>query len=159
MNKNQNERKNTNNPVFLSADFICTGYWDSLGCRDLSVVLTNKNKNISKEIIDIKGNIQNFPGIDYDEAFVSEYGDNKVTPLVRFEAGFHRCSDGKFAMLWTVRPDGRFWMDSWGFGAEDYCSITLYSYIDDEGNFTQPFKLYSIGKKHFSDVIDKEMMK
>jgi hypothetical protein len=52
-------------------------------------------------------------------------------------------------MIWTVRPDGRYWMDSWGFGAEDYEWVELYAYIDENGQFTAPFRLHSIGYRKF----------
>lgn len=116
-----------------------------------SVFFVDEEKDICRQLIDRWGNIRNFPGIDYEEQFVEEYGKGKIKPIVKFDARFGICSNGYYMMVWTVRPDGRYWMDSWGFGAEDYEDICLYSYIDKKGDFVQPFKLYSIGKKLFGE--------
>lgn len=92
----------------------------------------------------------NFPGVEYTDKLNDELGRRTIEPIVKYEAIFEKIYD-KFLMVWTVRPDGRYWMDSWGFGAEDYESLSLYTYIDSSGNFTMPFKLYSIGYKFYGD--------
>jgi len=47
----------------------------------------------------------------------------------------------KDSVEWTLQPDGRYFEDEDGFGAENCEEITLYSYIDTNGIFTEPFKL------------------
>lgn len=109
----------------------------------------HSEKNIYKQIIDRDGNIFDFPGVEYTDVLKAELGREVIEPVVKYDAQFERLDDGKLIMVWTVRPDGRYWMDSWGFGAEDYESLSLYSYIDSDGNFLMPFKLYSIGYKFY----------
>lgn len=92
-----------------------------------------------------------FPGVEYTDMLKDELGKRKIEPVVKYEALFEKMDNDKFIMVWTVRPDGRYWMDSWGFGAEDYESLSLYTYIDCNGNFTMPFKLYSIGYKVYGE--------
>lgn len=117
----------------------------------MSVFFVDEEKDLCRQIVDKWGNIRNFPGIVYDERFVKEFGKHEVAPIVRFDARFANCPDGKYLMVWTVRPDGRCWMDSWGFGGEDYESVSLYSLIDLNGDFVQPFKLHSIGGNYFGE--------
>lgn len=121
----------------------------------LSVFFIDEDRDICRQIVDKWGNIRNFPGIIYGEQFVEEYGKYEVEPVVRYDTRFARCADSgektRFLMVWTVRPDGRYWEDSWGFGAEDYESVCLYSIIDHNGDFIQPFKLHSIGSKYFGE--------
>ena len=52
-------------------------------------------------------------------------------------------------MLWEIQPDGRYWADGDGFGAESDYEIQLYSYLDVQGKFTAPFRIYSIGTTKF----------
>ena len=118
---------------------------------DFTVCFINTEKNINKRIIDQDGNIQDFPGVEYTDKLNEDLGKGEIEPKVQYEAIFEKLDDSKFIMVWTVRPDGRYWMDSWGFGAEDYESLSLYTYIDSDGNFTMPFKLYSIGYQCFGE--------
>ena len=122
-------------------------------------VFTNREKNIHKQIIDSDGNIYDFPGVEYTDTLKSELGKGTIEPVVEYEAVFEKLNDDRLIMVWTVRPDGRYWMDSWGFGAEDYESLSLYSHIDSDGNFIAPFKLYSIGCQCFGDHHLKEDVK
>lgn len=80
--------------------------------------------------------------------FSLEAGVSKGCP-VNSPSTFEKLNDGRLIMVWTVRPDGRYGMDFAGFGAEDYEWLSPYTYIDSDGNFTMPFKLYSIGYQCF----------
>ena len=119
--------------------------------ENLSVFFVDEERDLCRQIVDKWGNIRNFPGIIYSEKFIQEFGEQEVEPVVKFETRFAKCPDGKYLMVWTVRPDGRYWEDDWGFGAEEYEDVCLYSLIDSDGNFVQPFKLHSIGNKYFGE--------
>ena len=147
MSNNVNEHDN----VYLNKYLVCEPYSEYLFKVDYTINFTNEKKNINKRIVDRDGNIPNFPGVDYTEVLKAELGNRDIDPVVKYEAIFEKLNDGRLIMVWTVRPDGRYWMDSWGFGAEDYESLSLYSYIDSDGNFMTPFKLYSIGYKFYGD--------
>lgn len=112
---------------------------------DFTVLLTNEERSIRKELVAADGSIRDFPGVEYSEALTRELGNREISPVVKYEARFERTEDGGFLMVWTVRPDGFYWADSWGFGAEDYESVELYAPIDRKGCFTGPFRLYRIG--------------
>lgn len=147
MNYNANERSN----IYFSKHIVQEPYCEYPYKVDFTVLFINEEKNISKQIVDQDGNILNFPGVEYTNKLYEELGKGDIEPTVKYEAIFEKMDDGKFIMVWTVRPDGRYWMDSWGFGAEDYESLSLYTYIDADGNFMIPFKLYSIGYNFYGD--------
>ena len=113
---------------------------------DVSIRLTNEETHLQKLLVDKEGAILDFPGIDYCPVLTAEIGSKPIQPVVRYEIQLEKQSDDTFLMVWTVRPDGRYWMDSWGFGAEDYEDVALYTLVDAAGNYTAPFRLYNIGK-------------
>lgn len=57
--------------------------------------------------------------------------------------------DGNIIMIWQVQPDGMYWRDEDGYGMTPDEEIRLYSFIDRNGRFTAPFKIYNIGTKQF----------
>lgn len=140
-----------NEKIYLSKYFVGEPHSEYLLKVDYTVIFTNEEKAINKKIVDEDGNILDFPGVEYTDTLNDELGKSVIKPIVKYEAVFEKVDNSKFIMVWTVRPDGRYWMDSWGFGAEDYESLSLYTYIDFDGNFTMPFKLYSIGYKFYGN--------
>lgn len=144
---------NANNydQVYLNKYFVSEPHSEYLFKVDYTVIFTNEKKNIKKLIVDQDGNILDFPGVEYTDRLNEELGKGAIKPVVKYGAKFEKFDDGRLIMVWTVRPDGRYWMDSCGFGAEDYESLSLYTYIDLDGNFMAPFKLYSIGYKFYGD--------
>ena len=48
-------------------------------------------------------------------------------------------------MLWEIQPDGRYWEDEDGFGGTSDAEVTLYTFLDENGDFTGPFRVYRIG--------------
>ena len=118
---------------------------------DLSVFLVDETAGTQVQIIDKDGSFCNFPGIKTCPALDAEIDPGKLRPKVIYSSIFQKLENGGHMMVWTIRPDGRFWMDSWGFGAEDYEWVDLYACLDEKGQFTAPFQLYSIGyKKYFN---------
>ena len=135
--------------IYLSQTYIGQSHSECIRKTDSSVFLVDEVRDVKIPIIDKDGNICNFPGIAPCDALCAEMDTDHIRPKVTYSASFEKCPDGQFRMIWTVRPDGRYWMDSWGFGAEDYDWVELYSHIDKNGQFTAPFRLYSIGYKKF----------
>lgn len=148
------EKALINDDVYLSHDVV-GGVDNYHRAENPSVFFIDEQRDICRQIIDRWGNIRNFPGIVYDEILTKEYGNHKIAPIVKFGARFGNLPHGNFLMVWTVRPDGRYWMDHDGFGAEDYEDIRLYTYIDRNGDFVSPFKLYGIGDKLYGEYAFK----
>jgi len=126
----------------LNREHIGQTHSEVLYFPDFSVTLTNEDTGRTVKIVDTDGTICNFPGITPCEALTREINLEKLAPVVRYSTSFKKLENGHYRMIWTVRPDGSFWMDSWGFGAEDYDAVALHAEIDENGQFTGPFQLY-----------------
>lgn len=118
--------------------------WYTYG-RDDEIILTYNNGRSKKVIIDNNGRIINFPGVVEDESWIGELNEGSISPYIRYRSEFTICKDGNYMMLWQIQPDGRYWADGDGFGSNHDAEIILYSYINNEGQFLQPFRIYRIG--------------
>lgn len=133
--------------IYMSRNFVENrDFW-----RDTGACFVNEEKDICRQIIDPWGNIRNFPGIDMDELLQKEFPAFDGKPIVRSRARFGPFDGERIMVVWTIRTDGREWMDHDGFGEESYCSVRLYSFLDANGDFTQPFRLYAIGDKLYGE--------
>ena len=99
---------------------------------------------MQQKAIDTDGNILRFPGIIQEEFWLKEVSANALRPQIRFRTSFERRKD-RWIMLWQIQPDGRYWEDEDGFGAENDLEVTLYTYVDENGDYTGPFRIYEIG--------------
>lgn len=108
------------------------------------VIFTNPKKNIKRTIIDDDGVIIDFPGFEHPELIERYLKDVSDAPCVRFRSEFEKTEDA-FMFLWEIQPDGRYWEDDDGFGAESGAELILYAYLNDEGVFTSKFRIYSYG--------------
>lgn len=89
-------------------------------------------------IVNGLGLIENFPGI-----VEGDWKKELIFPLGRktqFRFMIYGYEKGKASVEWTLQPDGRYFADEDGFGAEDCEEITLFSHIDTNGRFTEPFR-------------------
>ena len=112
--------------------------------EDSTVCFVDEKRGIRKKLVDTDGNILRFPGIIQEEFWLKEVSANALRPQIRFRTSFERRKD-KWIMLWQIQPDGRYWEDEDGFGAENDLEVTLYTYVDENGDYTGPFRIYEIG--------------
>lgn len=116
--------------------------------EEQSVFFVNETLDLSRMIVDMEGNIRRFPGVEESEILTEELGRWPITPVARYTVCFEDAGE-TIRMIWTVRPDGRFFMDEDGFGDEGFDEVCLYTYLDAKGDYTAPFRLYSIGNKNY----------
>lgn len=69
-------------------------------------------------------------------------------PKVAFPCEIHSFQNGLALFEWTCQPDGRYFSDDTGFGAEGCREITLYAYMDKKGKFVTPFSVKEPVKHH-----------
>lgn len=89
------------------------------------------------EVNDKYGCFHDFPGFEPGkwQADIEEgYAD-----AVRFGFGMTDFVDGKSVTCWMVQPNGIYLDDEYGFGAEDFREIVVYSVMDATGHFLIPF--------------------
>ena len=109
------------------------------GYRMINVyLLKTDDPSFRRCIVDERGMIENFPGI-----VEGDWKKSLEFPLDRktqFRFWIYHYKDGKAAVEWMLQPDGRYFEDEDGFGGENCKEVTLHSYIDTNGFFTEPFK-------------------
>lgn len=59
---------------------------------------------------------------------------------VPYYFGVEEFENGVAMVKWTLRPDGRFFADSDGFGMDDDEEVNLFAYIDREAHIIVPFQ-------------------
>ncbi len=121
--------------------------WVTFG-RGEPVYFIDKGRGIQKPIVDLDGNICNFPGFVQEDFWVSQVDSCYLKPLIRFRTSFG-LRDGRLIMYWEIQPDGRYWEDEDGFGGTSDAEVTLYTFLDENGDFTGPFRVYSIGAHNY----------
>ena len=125
---------------FMEFDEVSNGYG---GYRKVNLHLFKiSDSSFRRCILDKNGKIQNFPGIVYGRW--KEDLEFPVDEKVRFAFWIGKYVDGKADVSWTLQPDGRYFEDEDGFGAEKCEEICLYSCLDEDGKFTEPF--------HYNDI-------
>lgn len=113
--------------------------------ENAEIILQDTELDYSKVLVDEKGVIQNFPGIEQGSWTKYIEGDfNFDSGIIEFRSVVDDREEGGFRMLWQVQPDGRYWADSGGFGAEPDVELILYADLNDTGDFTGPFRIYKI---------------
>lgn len=116
--------------------------------EDSSVVFVDENRGVRKMLVDTYGRIQNFPGIVEEDFWTKEISSGDLKPQIRFRTSFEKRENG-WIMLWEIQPDGRYWRDDDGFGMENEEEITLYTFVDMDGCFTGPFRIYRVGSQRY----------
>ena len=110
--------------------------------------------DVIQKVLDEDGKIRNFPGILKDERWEKKHRIGQCYD-VRFEAQFFALENGEYLMLWLIQPSGWSWMDDDGFGFSGDSSITLYSVVDKDGDFTKEFELFRIDQTRYCHEYDR----
>ena len=108
---------------------------------DPGVCFVNEEKQLCKQIVDREGNLRQFPGVDVCPTLSADCASYRWEPILRYEMTFGDWEQDKLAVLWTIRPAYFDPGDEWGFGREEWDQVQLYSYLDENGDYTQPFRL------------------
>ena len=135
-------------PVYLTQTVIFGMHPYRSADEDSTVYFVDENRGIRKKLTDTQGHILNFPGIIREDFWVKEVAPNYLKPCVGFRSSFEKREDG-WIFLWQVQPDGWYWADEDGFGAEKDLEVILYTSVDLNGNFTGPFRIYSLGNTSY----------
>ena len=108
--------------------------------EDSSVYFVDEKRGIRKMLVSSTGVIQKFPGFKDKEALAKRVDAKALTPQIRFRTSFEKRESG-WIMHWEIQPDGRYWEDEDGFGGTNDEEVTLFTYVDENGDFTGPFEL------------------
>jgi len=120
---------------YYEFDEVSNGYG---GYRPINLCLRRTDDAaFCRCIVNRTGHICGFPGVKKG-AWTKDV-QYPYHGVVRFGFRISVFRDGKAKVSWTPQPDGRYFEDEDGFGAENCEEITLYSYLDEDGRFTEPF--------------------
>ena len=117
--------------------------------EDPSICVVNEKRGIRRTLVGTDGRIQDFPGIVKEDFWASQVTDTVLTPRIYYRTSLEERECG-WVMFWTIQPDGRYWEDEDGFGATNDPEIVLYTYVDMDGRFTGPFRIYQVGEQYYS---------
>lgn len=104
-----------------------------------------KDSTFIKKITDEYGQFIDFPGI-VEGPWKSKIVGG-VDPYVGFVARVYEFKHGFALFSWVVQPDGRYYADETGFGAERDEEVILYSYMNKNGEFVTPFSDFEYNRK------------
>ena len=117
--------------------------------EDSSVYFVDENRGIRRKLIDRQGGIQDFPGMVKEDFWVKHVAPRYLQPQVRFRSSFEKRDKG-WIFKWQLQPDGWYWADEGGFGGEDDWEVVLYTFVDLDGRFTGPFRIYQLGETGYA---------
>lgn len=118
---------------------VCDSYWS----KRWKILIYDKITQIATVVIEEGGHINGFPGIIEEDLWKNEYKGGRFD-YASYRVEYEVLKNGGVMIIYTLQPDGRYWEDDDGFGAENEVELNFFSYIDHTGKFTQPFKIYSI---------------
>lgn len=108
------------------------------GYHPVDIVLKNSHDPNCKFIVtNGHGDFVNFPGAE--EGPWMKHVRGVFWQTVRFTFSVSKYVDGICYVTWLVQPDGRYYADDDGFGAEHDVEIELYSMMNQKGQFVCPF--------------------
>lgn len=126
-----------------------------LSGEDKLSLFINKDTGTYTEIIKRNGQFSDFPGIEYCDELLHNFEYSKIETYVKYGAYIVKIDDNKYLFQWIVQPHISDPGDEWGYGMEEQPEIRLYSHIDGQGSFTEPFKLYSICDRGYYEDPDE----
>lgn len=137
--------KDKDNDDDISREYLGNGFYityelayNGVGYYKVDICLHNENNPyFHRQIIDKKGNFVSFPGCiggKWEKKL-----ENNFSESVRYPSKIGIFEDGRAEFRWQLQPDGRYFADEGGFGMENCTEVWLRSYLDEDGNFTEPF--------------------
>lgn len=130
-------RKDLGNGFYITYGQACNG----MGYYDVNLCLHNENDpSFHRQITNYRGDFISFPG--YVNGTWEKSIEVNFSESVRYPSHIGVFKDGKAEFGWQIQPDGRYFADEDGFGMENCEEIWLRSYLDENGNFTEPFAYY-----------------
>lgn len=112
--------------------------------EDKLTLFINTDEGTCTEIVKREGQFSKFPGIEYCDELLHCFEFSKIETYVKYGAYIVKINDNRYLFQWIVQPHISDPGDVWGYGMEEQPEIRLYSHLNGQGQFTEPFRLYSI---------------
>lgn len=104
-------------------------------------LLVDKRNRVIVELVDKDGRMVAFSPKDVSPSVIArdvETG-NARTLIARYRFFVYAFKDDRAEVEWTICPDGSFFADEGGFGAEDCKELTAKAVINRKGEVLVPF--------------------
>lgn len=127
---------------FYSFEHLGDGMLFCQKCKSHAVYLINTKKEKAFELVDDYGNMVGFSANDVDPSVIERDTDSENASNLKayYRFWIYDFNGGVANIEWTVMPDGRYFADEDGFGAENYKELVVKSQIDTDGKLLEPFK-------------------
>lgn len=105
------------------------------------ILFVNTSTEKVYELIGCNGNFRTFKqkDINFDLINSLENSHDAHRLLANYYFGVYDFKDGVAMVQWTLYPDGRYFADEDGYGAEDNDEVNVYAFIDENSNILIPF--------------------
>ena len=110
--------------------------------------LINTNEKEAVQLVDDNGRMVAFTLDDVDPRVIEMDVDscNAENLIARYRFYVYDFCGGQAQVDWTIMPDGRYFADEDGYGAEDCTELTATGIIDMHGIMIKPFRVISRSK-------------
>lgn len=104
--------------------------------------LLNTTSQTALELVDVDGKMVAFSPDDVDPSVIERDvdSDNARNLMAKYRFWVYKFNNGKAKVEWTVIPDGCFFADEDGFGAENNVELTVTATIDKDGKIIKKFR-------------------
>ncbi|MBQ0058012.1 MAG: hypothetical protein KBT20_10195 [Bacteroidales bacterium] len=111
--------------------------------------LINTTEKEAVQLIDDNGRMVAFTLEDVDPKVIEMDVDscNAENLIARYRFYVYDFRGGQAQVDWTVMPDGRYFADEDGYGAEECAELTATGIIDIHGVMIKPFTVISCSKR------------
>ena len=110
--------------------------------------LINTHEKEAVQLVDDNGRMVAFTLDDVDPIVIEMDVDtcNAENLIARYRFYVYDFCGGQAQVDWTIMPDGRYFADEDGYGAEDCTELTATGIIDMHGIMIKPFRVISRSK-------------
>lgn len=104
--------------------------------------LLNTLTRCAYELVDETGRVTGFTAddIDFGSVDTMEHSRNARYLLAPYYWGVEYFENGVAPIVWTLYPDGRYFADSDGYGADDHDETKVYAFIDTNARILVSFR-------------------
>ena len=82
-----------------------------------------------------------FYPVEIKETKGFRHSSHKLGPSINYSFNISPYKNDYAMFEWTYQPDGRYFSDEQGFGADHCDEIVMYAYMDKQGRFVTPFSV------------------
>ena len=135
---NRSQQRDLGEGMSMTSETVSNGMG---GTKVVNVVLYDSATRESYQIVDEKGGICNFPGVENEEKVCEVAECGGIFPYVLYTFIIYKFENGEAEINWLFQPDGRYWEDEYGFGGNSDDEVELCARIDRKGRYLCKYHL------------------